>query len=268
MSAATYLPFHGQVGSDGGLGELRPAYDTHESKVVSNLGDLIRQIPRRVVRQDWAKGFPRSGSELNFEAHSYLEGLAAGFHVHIGLPPELLHTKKEVHEKSLNHLVRALDWYLATLLVPLEPSNSRRCGRSNFGLPGDYRLSNITLEYRTPGGFYLRNPTLAGGLLGISLLIAESFVSRLREISKDFLKLGQISERELQEVIRIPRPELIRYALMDQNKALAMKAIPKVINALRGLPDYPKHQYAVERFVKVVEEGVSPDANLITNWRS
>ena len=180
LSAATYLPFEGQIGCDGDLGELRPMYGRHESQVVRNLASLIPKIPGQMQLAPWAKGAPENFQEMEFLGRSYFRGVAAGFHVHLGIPPEILNTRQDVSRPVLNYLIKVLDWYASVPLVILEVDNERRCGKAKYGHPGDFRTTNVTLEYRTPGGFYLRSPDMAGGLMGICLLLTEYLVREIK----------------------------------------------------------------------------------------
>lgn len=267
ISAATYLPYSGQVGADGSLGELRPMYDKHEDRVLTNLSKLIPGIPTRMRRYKWAVGFPEDGRQFRFEAHSYFQGLAAGFHVHLGIPPEILNTRKDFNRVAMNHLVQALDWYVSVPMVPLEVDHRRRLGSTSYGRPGDYRPSNVTLEYRTPGAFYLRSPLLARGLLGLSLMVAENAVSRMKIASRDFVNLHRLAKSDLQEIMPIPEPSLIREVLESQNPSDARRQIDRIRAELRELPTYGKHSQSVEDFFRVVDSGEVPSPNLLQNWK-
>lgn len=265
--AATYLPFVGQIGCDGELGELRPAYGRHESQVVATLANLIPQIPGKMKREAWAYGYPERGDQFSYEAHSYLSGVAAGFHVHMGIPPEILNTRRDFNRAAMNHIVQCLDWYVSVPLVPLEADHSRRTGRSNYGRPGDYRPSNVTLEYRTPGGFYLRTPTLAAGLLGMSLLVVESVVSRLKIASKNFVNLHKLTPKDLHEIMPKPEPDEIRGVLLSEDVNLSRYAIDGIRKQLESLPSFGKHRKAIEDFFSVVDEKEQPGPNLLVNWK-
>ena len=256
-SAASYLPFAGQIGCDGGLAELRPTYGVHEDEVADSLRQLISKIPEKIGQ---TKG-------LSYEAHSYYSDLAAGFHVHIGLPPEMVHTKNTFHKAAVEYLVRCLDWYVSSLAAPLEINPKRRCSESGYGQPGDYRMSNYTLEYRTPGGILLRGPTLARGLLGACLLVAEHFVNRVLPSSRELLDLDKLTPDDLSTALPIPRPALIRHALRDPKLELLNKALPRIVSTLRGMPEYDKHSPGVEEFIRVVEARKLPTPNIMDNWR-
>jgi hypothetical protein len=267
ISAATYLPFQGQIGCDGALGELRPMYGRHEDQVVANLQGLIPRIPRQLRRSKWAKTLPVSGDQFTYEAHSYYLATAAGFHVHLGIPPEILNTRKDFNRAAMRHLVQCLDWYVSVPLVPLEVNHRRRLGRSNYGRPGDFRPSNMTLEYRTPGGFYLRSPKLSRGLLGLSLAVTETVVSRMKVASKEFVNLYKLSATDLQEIMPIPNPEKIQSTLKDRNTKVAESQLPAIYRGMQGLPNHQEHERAIEEFFSAVESREQPGPNLLRNWK-
>jgi len=267
ISAATYLPFQGQIGADGNLGELRPMYARHEDDVVKNLGKLIPKIPTTMKRSNWANGLPENGTQFAIEAHSYHQGLAAGFHVHMGIPPEILNTRKEFSRAAMNHLVKCLDWYVSVPLVPLEVSDERRLGRTSYGRPGDYRPSNTTLEYRTPGSFYLRTPVLARGMMGLCLIVAENVVSRMKSVSKNFSFLNKLTPSDLQEIMPLPPAEQIKDVLFTKNTHVAQRHIENIQKELVNLPTYGKHARTVEDFFSEVGAGRVPGPNLLHNWK-
>lgn len=267
ISAATYLPFVGEIGCDGELGELRPMYGRHEEQVVTTLAKLIPQIPSKLHRSDWAAGFPADGKQFSYEAHSCYGSVAAGFHVHLGIPPEILNTHRDFSRGAMNHMVQCLDWYLSVPLVPLEVNHDRRIGKSNYGKPGDYRPSNVTLEYRTPGAFYLRSPRLTRGLLGVALLLTENIVSRLKVASNNFVNLHMLSPADLHEVMPKPEPNKIKEVLTSPNINLALAEIDGIRTRLESLASFGKHQKAVNGLFSAVDEKDKPVANMLLNWK-
>jgi len=267
VCAATYLPFIGQIGCDGSLGELRPNYGLHESQVIKSLSQLIEKLPKTLRKSAWAEGMPETGDNFSYEAHSYRDSVAAGFHVHLGIPPEILNTRKEFNRATLNHLVRCLDWYLSVPLILVEENHSRRIGKSKYGQPGDYRSSNITLEYRTPGGINLRSPTLAQGLLGLALLVTENVVARVKEASQNFVNLNKLSEKDLYQIMPIPPAQKALEILTSPNTHLASKMMGGIRKELHALPTFEKHQQALQGIFRTVEEYQRPGPNIIHNWK-
>lgn len=266
ISASTYLPFIGEIGSDGTLGELRPRYGRHERDVVQNLGRLIPQIPFKMRKNHRANGLPQDGGQCDFEAHSYHGRMSAGFHVHLGIPPEILNTRTDFNRLAMNHIVQCLDWYVSVPMLPLETNHQRRLGYTHYGRPGDYRPSNLTLEYRTPGAFYLRSPALTEGLLGLTLMVAENLVSKLKVVSGDFVNLNKLTKADLQEVMPIPDPKKIQATLLDRDIGKVSSVIDSIYNTVTGMVNYKKHQEGIERFFRIVESGQRPSANLLHNW--
>lgn len=267
ISAATYLPFQGQIGADGNLGELRPMYARHEDEVVKNIAMLIPQIQGKMKKSTWARGFPEDGRYFDIEGHSYHHGLAAGFHVHMGIPPEILNTRKEFSRAAMNHLVKCLDWYVSVPLIPLEENSERRLGATSYGKPGDYRPSNLTLEYRTPGGFYLRTPTLARGMMGMCLMVAENVVSRMKSASKNFSLLNKLTPGDLHEIMPLPPADQIKGVLLSKEPYTASSHLESIQKYLSTLPTYGKHQQSVEDFFSEVGSGRVPGPNLLENWK-
>lgn len=267
ITAANYLPFKGQIGSDGGLAELRPMYGRHESQVVANLQKLIPLIPTKMKRSKWLTGYPTEGKDFSYQAHSFYQGTPAGFHIHLGIPPEILNTHKSFNRAAMNHIVRCLDWYVSVPLIPLEVSHQRRLGSSQYGQPGDYRPSNITLEYRTPGAFYLRSPKLALGLLGLTLMITESIVSRMKVVSNGFVNLHKLTPAELQEIMPIPDPEKIKRTLKHSHAGVALDELPRMYDQLMDLPTYKKHLGAVKTFFRAVKDKEQTSPDLLHNWK-
>ncbi|RLA57807.1 MAG: hypothetical protein DRR04_12200 [Gammaproteobacteria bacterium] len=267
ISAATYLPAQGEIGCDGGLGELRPMYGSHEDHVVANLQRLIPNIPAKMKRSHWAKGFPEDGREFTYEAHSYHLELAAGYHIHLGIPPEILLTRNSFNRAAMNHLVRCMDYYVSVPTIPLEINHGRRLDKGQYGEPGDYRPSNITLEYRTPGAFFLRTPKLAAGLMGLALTITEAAVSRMKAASKNFTRLHKLTDADLHEILPKPPPSEVIEMLKSVDDRLARRAIPKIRRQLEELPNYGKHKAAIEGFFSEVDEQRRPGPDLIANWK-
>ncbi len=268
ISAATYLPGDGEIGSDGGLGELRPMYGSHEDQVVANLQRLIPNIPAKMKRAQWARGFPVDARAFTYEAHSYHLELAAGFHIHLGIPPEILLTKNSFNRAAMNHLVRCLDYYVSVPAIPLEVSHERRLSKNQYGKPGDYRPSNITLEYRTPGAFFLRTPKLAAGLMGVALAITETAVSRMKTASHNFTQLHKLTDVELHEILPKPSSAEVKSLLVNPDCRAAQKEIPQLRRRLEELPTYSEHQRSIKDFFSVVDKLKRPSPDLMANWKN
>jgi len=268
ISATTYLPFNGAIGADGNLGELRPMYARHENDVVANLQTLITQVPTRMKRgYGVSEGYPKDGSLFDLQAHSYYYGLAAGFHVHMGIPPEILNTRKSFNRIAMNHLVKCFDWFVSVPLVPLDETPGRRLGETTYGQAGDYRTTNSTLEYRTPGGFYLRTPTLARGMMGLCLMVAENVVSRMKIASRNFTSLDKLTPNDMQEIMPVPKVSKVKGTLGARSPLAAEGCLDEIQESLKKFPNYDKHRRSVDDFFSVVRSGQIPVSDLIPNWK-
>jgi len=267
ITATMYLPFAGQIGSDGELGELRPMYAKHENVVVSNLSNLICQIPGKLKKLRLSNNLPEDGKDFSYEAYSFFMNIPAGFHIHLGLPPEILNTRKDFYRITMNHLVQCLDWYLSVPCIPIEENHGRRLGKSQYGKPGDYRPSNVTLEYRTPGAFFLRSPQLATSLLGTALAVVEVLVSRVKEESKNFANLHTLTKKDLNDIMPVPEKDKLLTTLMHKNISVAQRELPGIYKQLQRLPNYNKHQTAIDSLFRAGECRPRVGPNLLTNWK-
>ena len=146
-------------------------------------------------------------------------------------------------------------------------AHQRRLGSTQYGQPGDYRPSNVTLEYRTPGGFYLRSPKLARGLLGLALLLTENIVSRMKLVSNGFINLHKLTPIDLQEIMPIPTPDKIKATLKHRNTKVALEELPQMYDQLMGLPNFESHMKAVEIFFRAVRDEEQPGPDLLQNWK-
>lgn len=90
-----------------------------------------------------------------------------------------------------NHLLRALDNYLAIPLSMLEPAKASRDRRRRYGLLGEIRMkSHGGFEYRTPAS-WLVSPEIALATLSLSYLIVTGYT----RLPSDLLMEPQAQDR-------------------------------------------------------------------------
>lgn len=181
IEAFKVLPFESQLGSDGDLGELRPDWAYCPLQLTENIKKLIEEMPLRLP------------SNLYSMASSFLYGRCCGFHVHLGLPIELMSFAASHTDAFLKHLVACLDFFVAIPAAALDTDDKRRVSPM-YGKPGDYRLSMRTLEYRTPGGFHLKSPVYTRSLLASSFKVASKILSDAEEVTEGWTKMDPVSK--------------------------------------------------------------------------
>ena len=196
----------GAVGYDGLLLELRPLPSTDEAVVVENMYSLIATA-RSYLNS--CTMFPstmlagissfqgRSAVARNIKNNTAMyqpnTQVTAGFHLHYGLPKEILGYQKNFVAQQV---VKALDYYVGIPAVVPEGygDNYRRTVQGiEYGKPGMFRLDHRTLEYRTPGAALMKHPILAQGLIGLGAVVIEDIVSRVKTITNGFTQLNEIA---------------------------------------------------------------------------
>ena len=196
----------GPVGYDGLLLEFRPLPSIDEAVVVDNMYNLIATARRSL---DTCKTFPntmlagissyhgRAAVARNIKANTAMyqpnTKLTAGFHLHYGVPKEILGWQKNFVAQQV---VKALDYYVGIPSVIPEghtDSYRRTLQGIEYGKPGMFRLDHRTLEYRTPGAALMKHPILAQGLIGLGAVVIEDICSRVKTITSGFTQLSEIA---------------------------------------------------------------------------
>lgn len=221
--ADKYLPHEGQIGSDGDLGELRPDYSLGPEQLVVNIRKLIKQIPDKLPYG----AFPF--------AASYFKNRCSGFHIHLGVPIELLSFAADYTDKFLKNIISVLDYLVYIPSAALDKTDKRRMS-FEYGNPSDYRINMRTLEYRCPGGFHLQNPRYTEHLLYSSFALVSDIIRNSEKDSDGWRKMNSVSKFSyLQNIYGIPNREQINYILYDKDKKVVQNESVKALEIMSGL---------------------------------
>lgn len=261
LPASYWLPTWGPIGSDGPLAELRPRPATHEEGVIDNLRRLIRALPLLV---DAKFGSPQI---ILPEGHSCWQNYAIGFHIHLGAPKELLTYAAPNTKEFLETFITVMDYFVGIPAMLLEDSNIRRLGDGVYGKAGDYRVSSKTIEYRTPGGFHLRHPEYAAGIMGLALCLGEEMLNEYRQLSNNWRNLDKYSNFEhARSRFSLPQKREIRWALTEPSKKEAVKHLPNMLRQLQTLESFSDHRESICRYFSLIANNTQYSPNLIKNW--
>lgn len=256
-----WLPTWGPIGSDGPLAELRPKPADHEEGVVDNLRRLIRALPLLV---DAKFGSP---SLILPQGHSCCQNHAIGFHIHLGAPKELLTFAAPNTKQFIETFITVMDYFVGIPAMLLEDSNIRRLGDGMYGKPGDYRISSKTIEYRTPGGFHLRHPHYAAGIMGLALCMGEEVLNEYRQLSNNWRNLDKYSHFEhVRNRFNLPQKREIMWALTEPTKSEAVKHLPNMLKQLQTLESFSNHKESICRYFGLIANNTQYSPNLLENW--
>ena len=261
LSASYWLPTRGVIGSDGPLAELRPKPSDHEDDVVDNLRKLIKTLPllTKIKFGDDVTVTP--------QAHSCFNNYAIGFHIHLGAPREILTYAAPNTKEFIQSFITVMDYFVGIPAMLLEDSNIRRLGDGDYGKPGDYRVSTNTIEYRTPGGFHLRHPEYAAGIMGLALCIGEEVFNEWRKLSNGWRDLDKVSSFEnFRERYDLPEKRIIMWALVEHTKTEAVKHLPNMIKQLQKLDSFQRHSKSICNYFNLVANNTQYPSNILQNW--
>jgi hypothetical protein len=260
--ADTFLPKYGKVGHDGPLGELRPDPGEHEDEVVENLRKLIHSLPDHINEKFGHR------SILTPEAHSEMSNLSLGFHIHLGAPEEITSFVAPQTREFVESFTNAMDYFVGVPSIIPEDNSLRRLNKvDEYGRPGDWRTSKHTIEYRTPGGFHLRHPDYARGIMGIALCVGESVMSWAEEKSNSWSKLDKVSAPDIiANEFGVPDKSGIKRVFDERKKSGAVVMLPDIIDSLEKMSHYKKHEASIKTFLKMVLNSSQVNPQLLVNW--
>lgn len=259
--ADSFLPYSGPIGSDGPLGELRPNPSPHPEDVVGNLRKLVRSLPEQIA------GRFGDSKILSPEAHSEKGNFALGFHVHMQVPTVLLRAPYKERNRTLTGLAQALDCLVGVPALLMEDNSNRRLGDGMYGKASDWRVSSYTFEYRTPGGFFLRHPDYALGLLSLGAVAGYSLLSWAAQKSKNWKDLGKFPNyNEIKTAFSLPNYSEIKCIFESPNKHLAGKMLPSIADNFKKLEFFDKYKSGVQLYWKLLAENKQHSPQILQNW--
>jgi len=270
----------GPVGFDGLLLELRPLPSIDESIVIDNIYNLIVQARSYL---NTCKMYPnvfmagvssfhgKAAVARNIKAGTALlqsnTKLTAGFHLHYGLPREILgYQKRSVAQQ----LVKALDYYVGIPSIIPEGYNDsyrRTVQGIEYGKPGMFRIDHRTLEYRTPGAALMKHPILAQGLIGLGAVVVEDAVSRVKTITEGFTRLSEIANDADIRILypNIPPVMEIFRSICSPNIDAAKRHLATIVKDVENMVGYARRAESINNFFNNIETSFPIDVE--DNWR-
>lgn len=270
ISASHFFPYYGDVGSDGGLAELRPRPSLKEAELSENIYGLMRKAFSHINGRALFKK-----REVHMIAASHLNGAAAGYHVHFGLPQFMLRSTPEM-DSLLAYMVNILDYYVGISAVLPEGAEDykRRSPRfSRYGKPGDHRRDLMTLEYRVPGGHLLRHPVLSSGILAISVVVIKDMLSRLKAYTNGFTKLPPFKRYEDLNILypNLPCRAHVYSCITSENIEEALRQTDTILKDLSSMIGYKENEAAIIKYFEYVLAYTSKverfSESIEINWR-
>lgn len=269
INASDLFKKFGQIGYDGVLMEIRPSPNTSEVILTRNMWDLIKEIRGRINNHRKV-----DGNSVSFMAASYYCKITAGFHLHYGLPKQLIGGRpKSKRDFIQSQIARAMDYYVGIPAVVSEGEYDwmrRGSTEVSYGKPSDKRSKYRTLEYRTPGGSLLRHPILTQGILGLGAVVMEDAVSRIKLCTNKFANLENVScSSDIQDIYpNIPNTFNLFESVCSKDLTLARKHLEVITNDVNEMVGFKGRQKSIECFLKCLHNKTEFGHDIEEGWRS
>lgn len=255
------------VGHDGVLLEFRPIPSVSEDVVTDNLYNLIIKARHMINKSNRI----HNANNVRISARSYYDKVSVGFHIHFGIPEELINRQIPVIF-AVNQIVKALDYYLAIPCVILEgEDNIRRTAiHIPYGKPGEYRLEYPTLEYRVLGGHILKHPVITRGALALAATIVEDVVSRIKICTHNYTDYNGINNHN--DLIRLypnmPKDSNDIYkALCQKTPHLAFRYFDSILKDIEFMLTFKKHSENIKELINCILSKSQINDDIEQNWR-
>ena len=272
VNASFFFNKWGETGYDGLMLELRPHHSTREDVVVNNLWNLIQRsrgiIDKRIAKGGWNKFYGYTGNPLMITAVSAYRQLTVGFHLHYGLPKELLGWPKRF---IANQIVKVMDYYVGIPAIVPEQDvdvHRRTVPYMAYGKPGDYRIDNRTLEYRVAGGSLMRAPILARGIMALGAVVMEDITSRIRHATDGFVDLDVMTtDEDIRKIYpKLPAAMTIFSTICSPSIAPAERMLVTIRKDVEKMVGYRRRASSIDAYFDAIENHVNFSPDVEENW--
>lgn len=264
-------PMNNTVGNDGVLLELRPPPNIDSQTVVNTIGKLLQQT-RDKVNTDKRINKLFKKEDLSLVGSSYYETHSAGFHIHFGIPPEILNPKMSNVRQTVQQIVNILDYYIGVPSItpePVQDANRRTDIKVRYGKPGDWRLEFPTLEYRVPGGFLLTHPTLTKGLMGLAWVVMDDILARIKTCTNDFNQLENLQSINQANVLYphiFTKISDVFEIMCSPTPQKAMEHIDTIFMDIEDMLSFEKEKKPIVNLYNTIVSGKYKTHNIEENW--
>jgi len=260
VTAQRYVRKWDPVGYDGLLLEFRPLPSTDPAMLTYNLYHLIQRARAAINK--------KKADPVMMTAVSSYKKVTAGFHLHYGIPKALLGWRKRF---IADQIVKAMDYYVGIpSMMPEKDADfyRRTVPYMEYGKPGNYRIDNITLEYRVPGAALMKHPVLARGIISLGAVVMEDIVSRVYHITDGFTDLTKVSKDEDIRVIypNIPPVMTIFSTICSPGVDQAQAMFKQIRSDVEKMVGYERKANFVNEYFNCIESGADFSPDVEENW--
>ena len=250
VEAGRVFKREGQIGNDAGLGELRPDPSIDTPGLMRNIQSLIKRIPSITEHRPY--GF------------TSIRGWMLGFHVHLGIPQEVLSYASEKHHQFMRSLIYVMDFFVGVPSVLADKSDARRLSLGPYGKGGDYRIKECTIEYRTPGGIHLSHPEYTRTLLETSHVVCKDIIGRGMLLTKGWSRMENFySFSDVSRAYNIPSSKELLRAINNPDRAELRELNSRAEEEVKKLHGYGRSERFIAPFFK---PRVERSHSLLDNW--
>lgn len=268
LEAKAVFAKEGEIGSDGGMAEIRPKPEVSVERLVSNMLSIFKRNRNheKIGKYDWIATCYHDNGHRQFPV---------GGHIHIGNPRQLMDGPRASRSKFYKVLNKALDEYLAVPLVALDGKEGSKRRDPNagpytgYGYYGEFRTDLGRLEHRTLSGIWLLHPSLSRAVLGTAKAVIDEAFRRVeaKKFKSTYIIPTDLSKANLYSHTfdrwdEIPlakdlgcvksSKEMKETLLASDSRYMTKARIAKLYEKLKSMSTYKDYAHYVDGFIEML----------------
>lgn len=285
IRANNVLSYHGQIGCDGAMAEIRPKPAITPEEFVSNIKELLENeaLVSPIKSYDWIAGCYYKDKNRDYPV---------GGHIHIGNPVQVARIGNDRRMDFFKSFNKILDELLAIPMIKIDGADLGRarrteCANGKYGYFGEWRPCNGRLEHRTLSGMWLMHPTLSTMVLGVAKAVIDEVYRHVANSNFDTeymfpsqLKSRSIWSADFEQWGSIPLVKDLECTLDSRemiellHKSAASKITAKYLNnwfkRMSNLSTYKTYSKYIDGLYEILKNKTETfqkcDKRLQSNW--
>jgi hypothetical protein len=285
VRANNVLGYHGAIGCDGAMAEVRPQPAIHPEELVANITKLFKnkKLIKAIDPYNWMAGCYYKDSARDYPI---------GGHIHIGNPIKVARMPSDKRVNFFKAFNKILDEMLAIPMIKIDGSSLGRarrteCKMGKFGYFGEFRTCNGRLEHRTLSGMWLMHPLLAKLVFGCAKAVIDEVFRHVAD--KNYkptymfpkkLESAQVWRADFDQWGQIPlckdlgciKPSRDMIELLHKSAAtkITLAYLKAWYGRMRKLSTYSQYAYYIDGLYEILKNNTKAfadfDKKIQSNW--
>ncbi len=285
IRANNVMGYHGIIGCDGAMAEIRPKPHMTPDGLVKNILSIFKdkELTNPIKNYRWTAGCYHKDEVRDYPI---------GGHIHIGNPAKIAQLDNFNRQNFFVGFNKILDELLAIPMIKIDGGSlgkARRtqCHMGKYGYFGEFRMCNGRLEHRTLSGMWLMHPKLTVAVFGTAKAIIDEVFNYvacnnydIKYLFSEIIQQEHVWKSGFDKWLKIPLVKDLQcgmsssemISLLDNSAAEKINTtfLKKWYSKMKGLSTYKKYSKYIDLLYEILKMDQSKFKNcskiLQENW--